>query len=111
MLLDMKPIETYEALKAAVGALGWARPGSLTRRLMPCGKRSCRCMRKPPVLHGPYYQWTRRMNGRTKTMRLTAKQARLCRGWERNHRHLKSLVARIERLSLRETDRVLRTTL
>jgi len=98
----------YEALKEALGQLGYVRPGSLVRRFMPCGKPSCRCMGDPPWLHGPYYQWTLRIRGKTKTVRLSEQQARLCAGWIANHRKLKDIVRRMEAISLKETDRLLR---
>jgi hypothetical protein len=99
---------TYEALKEGLGRLGYVRPGSLVRRFMPCGKPSCRCMGDPPSLHGPYYQWTLRIRGKTKTVRLSEQQARLCAEWIANHRKLKDIVRRMETISLKETDRLLR---
>jgi len=105
MLLDM--IETYEALKEALRRLGYVGPGSLVRRFMPCGKPTCRCMADSRALHGPYYQWTLRVRGKTKTVRLTEDQARLCEEWIANHRTLKGIVRRMEAMSLRETDRLL----
>lgn len=97
----------YEELKRALLELGFARPGSLIRRFMPCGKPSCRCMTDPSALHGPYYQWTLKVRGKTRTVRLTAEQARACREWIANHWRLKTIVRKMERLSLQETDRLL----
>ncbi len=34
----------YEALKHQLLGLGYARPGSLVRRFMRCGKPGCHCM-------------------------------------------------------------------
>ena len=99
---------TYEALKEALGRLGYVRPGSLVRRFMPCGKPSCRCMGDPPSLHGPYYQWTLRIRGKTKTIMLSEQQAQLCAEWIANHRKLKDIVRKMEAISLKETDRLLR---
>jgi hypothetical protein len=65
-------------------------------------------MADPPVLHGPYYQWTIKLLGKTKTLRLTAEQARLCEAWIANHRKLKNIVGKMEALSLRETNRLLK---
>ncbi len=96
-----------QALQREILTLGFVRPGSLVRRYMPCGNPACRCMARPPRLHGPYYQWTYKVAGKTKTVRLSAKQARLCREWLRNHQQLKRLVRQMEQLSLRETDRAL----
>jgi len=64
-------------------------------------------MGRPPQLHGPYFQWTYKVAGRTKTMRLSEEQARLCQDWLHNHKQLKRLVRQMEQLSLRETDRIL----
>jgi hypothetical protein len=97
----------FEALKRGVLALGLVRPGSLVRRFMPCGNPACRCMGRPPQLHGPYHQWTHKIAGKTKTVRLSAQQARLCREWSSNHRKLKRLLHQMELLSLKETDRIL----
>ena len=97
----------FEALKRDILALGFVRPGSLVRRFMPCGNPSCRCMGHPPHLHGPYYQWTCKVGGKTRTIRLTEEQARACRDWVGNHRQLRKIIRRMERLSLKETDRLL----
>jgi|SRR3989304_8377419 len=102
--------EAYEELKRAFQRLGFVRPGSLVRRFMPCGKPSCRCMADPTQLHGPYYQWTMKLRGKTVTIRLTQAQARLCEEWVGNHRSLKAIVRKMEALSLKETDRLLRKT-
>jgi hypothetical protein len=98
----------YEELKRKLLELGLVRPGSLVRRFMPCGRQSCRCMTEPPALHGPYYQWTHKIRGKTITMRLTETQARLCAEWVGNHRELKRIIRKMETLSLKETDRLLR---
>ena len=34
-----------------------------------------------PQLHGPYYQWTRKIKGKTKTTLLTAEQMDRYRPW------------------------------
>jgi len=97
----------FEALKQEILGLGFVRPGSLVRRFMPCGNTACACMGRPPRLHGPYYQWTHKVAGKTRTLRLSEDQARLCRQWVRDHKRLKMLLRRMEKLSLRETDRAL----
>lgn len=102
-----KALGTYESLKQQILALGFVRPGSLVKRFMPCGKPSCCCMGKPPRLHGPYFQWSYKLVGKTRTVRLSKEQARLCQPWMQNHRSLRRLLRQMERLSLNETDRVL----
>ena len=101
--------ERFRRLKEEMAGLGLVRPGSLVERYMPCGKPGCRCMQEPPVLHGPYYQWSHKVRGKTVTLRLSAAQAQACAEWIRDHRRLKKVVRQMEALSLKETDRLLRT--
>ena len=100
--------ERYEDLKRAIAALGFFRYGSLVRRFMPCGKTGCRCQASPPELHGPYYQWTRKVRGKTVTVRLSKQGATLLQTWTANGRQLDRILAQMERLSHRATDRLLR---
>lgn len=101
-------IETrFEALKREVLELGLVRPGSLIRRFMPCGNPKCACGKGPPHLHGPYNQWSYKIAGKTRTLRLTEEQAKLCRQWVNNHKRLKRLIRQMERISLMETNRIL----
>lgn len=97
----------FEELKSQILELGFVRPGSLVRRYMPCGNPSCRCMATPPRLHGPYYQWSYKIAGKTRTIRLSEEQAKLCEEWVHNHKRLKRLLQQMEQLSLKETDRIL----
>ena len=96
-----------QELKRQIVALGWARPGSLIRRYMPCGNPTCRCMSKQPQLHGPYFQWSHKIGGKTRSLRLSEDQARMAKEWADNYRKLKRLLRRMERLALQETDRIL----
>lgn len=63
---------------------------------MPCGKKGCRCQAVPPALHGPYYQWTTKVDGKTKTVRLTRDQAHAYQAWIENGRRLNQLLAEWE---------------
>lgn len=100
--------ERYEALKRQVAGVPPIRRGSVVRRFMPCGRPGCRCQANPPQLHGPYYQWTRKVQGKTVTVRINQAQARLLREWIKNARRLDGLVRQMESLSLRLTERHLR---
>jgi hypothetical protein len=67
---------------------------------MRCGKAHCRCKANPPTLHGPYLQWTRKVDGKTVTRLLTPDQRDRYQDWFDNDRKLKHLVAQLEALSL-----------
>jgi hypothetical protein len=99
--------DRYQALKRSVVDLGFIRRGSLVRRFMPCGKTGCCCQAIPPQLHGPYYQWTRKVRGKTVTVRLAPEEARLVEEWIANGRRLRRVVTQMESVSLRITDRLL----
>lgn len=98
----------YEALKRDLADVALIRRGSLVRRLMPCGKPGCRCQARPPQLHGPYYQWTRKVRGKTITARVSEVEARLIEEWIGNGRRLDKIVGELERVSYRLTERLLR---
>ena len=98
----------YEQLKGTLLRVGYFRRGSLVKRFMVCGKPACACHGSPPRLHGPYYQWTRKVKGKTQTVFYTREQAELLSGWIAAGRELDRIVAQMERLSLGVTDRLLK---
>ncbi|MHB1511229.1 MAG: DUF6788 family protein [Acidimicrobiales bacterium] len=49
-------------IAAELGQAGFALPGTVLVRTMTCGKKNCRCHGDPPRLHGPYFQWARKIN-------------------------------------------------
>jgi hypothetical protein len=87
---------TRTALAAALADLDGVLPGSVVIRQMRCGKRRCACKADPPVLHGPYIQWTRTVQGKTVTRFLTHEQLARYQPWFDNARRLKELVAKLE---------------
>ena len=52
-------------IAAELARTGLALPGTLIQRRMRCGWASCGCHADPPQLHGPYWQWTRKMAAKT----------------------------------------------
>ena len=99
--------QDYQELQRALGQIGYFRRGTLLKRFMACGKRGCACQASPPRLHGPYYQWTRKVGGKTVTVRFTREQADLVAGWIAAGRELERIIAEMERLSLSATERLL----
>jgi len=87
-------------ITARLASTGFALPGTLADRMTRCGHPGCRCHADPPQLHGPYHQWTRKINGKTATRILTDEQLTDYGPWSDNHRRLRELVAELEELSL-----------
>lgn len=90
----------YGELVRSLGKTGYIFPGSIATRFMPCGKPYCRCATDPSKRHGPYYEWTRKLAGKTVSVRLTAEQARLYKGWIGNRRQLKKILTRMQAVSI-----------
>jgi len=97
----------HQALAARLGQVGFAVSGSLTRRYTRCGKPGCRCQADPPRPHGPYYQLTRKVAGKTITTRLTASQAARYTEWIANQRELRRLIAEMEDISRQAAELIL----
>lgn len=87
-------------LAADLGSVGFALPGTVLERRIRCGKPGCRCAADPPRLHGPYYQWTRKVNGKTATRLLTPAQMARYASWFENAKRIRTLTSELEALSL-----------
>ncbi len=99
---SLRRLETrHRALLAGVADLGLVLRGSIARRLTRCGNPTCRCRADPPMLHGPYYIWTRKVAGKTVTAQLKPEYAARCLDWNRNMRKLDRTVRQLQALGLR----------
>jgi hypothetical protein len=96
---------TQEAIARRLGEAGFALPGSLLERVTRCGKPNCACKTEPPRLHGPYHQWTRKVDGKTLTINLTDEQAERYGPWLAEAQRLRALLNELESLSLRVAGR------
>lgn len=96
---------TQAAIARRLAEVGFALPGTLIERTMRCGKATCRCKGDPPRLHGPYHQWTRKINGKTITINLTDEQLARYGPWFTNAQTLRSTFNELEELSLRIAER------
>ena len=96
----------HDILLRRLCKLGLVLRGTIGARMMPCGNPTCRCKGDPPMLHGPYYLWTRKVAAKTVTVRLTAEQATRCMQWTRNMRQFDRLVKQLQQLGLRAADAV-----
>jgi len=91
--------QRYEKLKRSVAEIGYVFPGSIVKHYMRCGKPNCRCANDPTKRHGPYYDWSKKVRGKSVTVRLTVEQAKLYSGWINNRRKLKKILTQMEAVS------------
>jgi hypothetical protein len=73
--------------------------GTVLKRMMKCGRSQCACHRDPAARHGPYFEWTYKAAGKTVNVKLSPQAAPLYQAATKQHRKLKLLLARLERLS------------
>jgi hypothetical protein len=85
---------------AGVAQAGLALPGTLTERRTRCGRPGCRCGADPPLLHGPYWSWTRKVANKTQTRYLSDDEVRDYKAYFDNAKRLRALLAELESLSL-----------
>lgn len=68
------PLEKLEAerveLLARLGQIGDMRRGSITETYRRCGKSGCQCAGPKHPGHGPFYAYTYKVGGKTKTLQL-----------------------------------------
>src|SRR5260370_42294134 len=73
---------------AAIAATGMVLPGSITQRRTRCGRPNCGCHAAPPRLHGPYWQWNRKVAAKTICRWLRIDQPHDYQPWIANTRRL-----------------------
>jgi len=61
-----------EALLKQIANVGDMRRGSISETFRPCGKPNCGCSAAEHPGHGPYYAFTTKVAGKTKTVQLCA---------------------------------------
>lgn len=91
----------YEGLKQSFVEIDYLCPGSVVERYMPCGKSACRCAADPANRHGPYYEWSRKVRGKTATVRLSKQAASVYKEFTKNDRACKKLLNQMRKISMR----------
>ncbi len=99
-----RPAPRLAAQIAETAQVGFILPGTLTERMTRCGYPRCRCHADPPLLHGPYHQWTRKINGKTVTRILTDDQIADYKPGSTTSAASAKLIAELETLSQESTD-------
>jgi hypothetical protein len=98
----------YRELAQQLASIGLIHSGTVTRRHTRCGTPGCRCHADPPKLHGPYYQWTTKVDGKTVTRRLSETEAKLYQEWITNDRQLRRLITQMRQMAAKAADLKLR---
>ncbi len=86
-----------ESIRGQIAAIDLLAQGTLSKRTKVCGRPNCRCAQDPEARHGPYYEWTRRENGRYVHTVISAEQAEALATAIDNNRRVLELVGRWSR--------------
>ena len=90
----------HRSLVQKIGQLGPVLKGSVSARYTRCGKPKCRCQDDPPKLHGPYWQWSTSVDGKTVSRTLNDQQRDLYQQWVDNRKYLEDIIRQMHRLAL-----------
>ena len=81
-----------EKVKRDLAALGDLRPGSLSTQYNVCGSPGCKCKADPPVKHGPYYQVSYSLKGKSSTKLVKKEDLPEVRKHLKNYERMKLLM-------------------
>ena len=90
----------FRQVRQELQQLDYFLKGTVLKRLMEnVANRSALCHRDPAERQGPYFEWTYKVNGRTVNVKLSPVAAPLYQAATKRHRKLKTILAKMERLS------------
>jgi hypothetical protein len=84
--------ERIAGIRASLNAMDYLCSGTLSRRMMICGKPNCRCAHDPDARHGPYYLWGHMKGGKLVNRMVTTEQAEILRLAIANYRNARKLM-------------------
>ncbi|MGH7504140.1 MAG: DUF6788 family protein [Longimicrobiales bacterium] len=79
--------------------IGFLLKGSIVQTRRRCGSAGCGCQSDPAKRHGPYWQWTSKINGKTVTRTLSPEQVDRYQEWMKNARRFEEIVEELYVLS------------
>ena len=97
--LNERYAQRFAELRRELRDLQYFCKGTILERRMKCGQPTCACRRDPAKRHGPYWEWTYKLRGKTVNVKLAPSAGPLYKAAARQYRSLKSLINRLERLS------------
>lgn len=98
-----KEVNKVELIKRKIDALGPFLPGSLSTQWNVCSTPGCRCKDKHnPQKHGPYYQLSFSVDGKSSTLFVKKKDASEVRKRIRRYKKFKELCRELVKASVEQ---------
>ena len=108
----LPPDSTATNAATASWPVNWQTSASSPRaasrpRFNRCGKPNCACHANPPKLHGPYWHWTAKVDGKTVNRRLTEREARHYQEWIANDRRVRVLLGQMRDITAKAAELII----
>lgn len=91
--------QQFRELRRQLPLLEYFCKGTVLKRTMKCGQLACACHTDTSKRHGPYWELTYKAQAKTVNLRLSPEAGPLYQAAVQQHRQLKSLLTRLERIS------------
>jgi len=91
--------EEFRKIKGEVQAISYLKKGSLTKCYQTCGTAGCRCHKDKKYRHGPYWWWSSKEDGKTKSILVPEGMIGEVRSYIDNYKLLKTKVKMLEEIS------------
>lgn len=98
--------KNIDRIKAKITSKELVLNGTVAERYKQCGKVTCRCYEDKKFWHGPYWIWTRKVNGKTITKTLRKEQAVLVRSAIKEMKDLNLIIDKWKTISLKEIEKL-----
>src|SRR6266498_1603333 len=70
-VLPGDPDPRFRQAREELHQLGYFLKGTVLKRMMKCGHTNCACQRDASRRHGPYFEWTYKVKGKTVNVKLS----------------------------------------
>lgn len=94
-----KHAQRFQELKRGLDQLEYFCKGTVLKRMTKCGRAYCACRSDPDKRHGPYFELTYKIDGKTVNVRLSPETAPLYKAASTQFRKLKATLQRLEKIS------------
>jgi hypothetical protein len=85
-------LQKFNELRNELSGVGCICMGSINKVYTRCGNSYCPCRSDDQKKHGPYYLWTRKINGKTVSRRIDTSQVKQLKEFFKNYRTMKKLI-------------------
>ena len=93
--------EEFDRVRRDMCSISYLKKGSITKCYQTCGNPGCRCHRDKKYRHGPYWWWSTKEGGKTKSILVPEEMLSEVRAYIDNYKLLKSKAKKLEEISER----------